>query len=143
MIPRPPIAISGNVIASSPESTRKSAGTALQTSHICVMFPDASFTPTILGIVASLARVPRPAPAADVDSLMRLSRGTRWKLPADEAVHALGTDPCSTVFLSGGVIYPCQAIFLAPTIRVWPRAEWMDANRLAMVEPSTTTSYLV
>ena len=52
MTPRPPTAISGNAIASSPDSTRKSAGTARQTSHICCMFPDASFTPTMFGIAA-------------------------------------------------------------------------------------------
>ena len=90
-----------------------------------------------------LARSPRRAPAADMDSLMRLSRGTRWKLPADETVHALGTDPYSTAFLTGGVIYPCQAIFLAPTVRPWPRGKWMDANRPALAEPSTTTPFIV
>jgi rhamnose utilization protein RhaD (predicted bifunctional aldolase and dehydrogenase) len=90
-----------------------------------------------------LARNPRRAPAADMDSLMRLSRGTRWKLPEDETVHTLGTDPYSTAFLGGGVIYPCQAIFLAPTVRPWPRGEWMDANLLALAEPSTTTPFIV
>ena len=50
MTPRPPTAISGNAIASSPDNTRKSAGTARQTSHICCMFPDASFTPTMFGM---------------------------------------------------------------------------------------------
>ena len=57
MTPRPPTAISGSVIASSPDSTMKSAGTARQTSHICVMLPDASLTPTMFGIAASRASV--------------------------------------------------------------------------------------
>ena len=55
MMPRPPIAISGSVSASSPDSTRKSSGTLRQISAICVTLPDASLTPTMFGIVASLS----------------------------------------------------------------------------------------
>src|SRR5436190_3464895 len=54
MMPRPPTAISGSVSASSPERTMKSSGTARQISHICVMLPDASFTPTMFGRPARL-----------------------------------------------------------------------------------------
>jgi hypothetical protein len=57
MMPRPPTAISGSVSASSPDSTRNSGGTALATSHICVMFPDASLTPTMFGTSAMRASV--------------------------------------------------------------------------------------
>src|SRR5262245_27720100 len=49
-MPRPPIDISGSVIASSPDSTMKLAGTPLTTSQICEMFPEASLTPTMFGI---------------------------------------------------------------------------------------------
>jgi rhamnose utilization protein RhaD (predicted bifunctional aldolase and dehydrogenase) len=90
-----------------------------------------------------LARNPRVAPLADMESLIRLSRDTRWKLPDDETVHALGTDPTSMAFLSGGVIYPCQAIFLGPTVHSWSRGEWMNADRLALGAPSATTQFLV
>jgi hypothetical protein len=34
-----------------------------------------------------------------------------WDLPDDDDVHALGTDPVSRMILSGGLLYPCQAIF--------------------------------
>ena len=47
MTPRPPSAISGNVNASSPDSTTKCLGTTRQISAICVMLPDASLTPTM------------------------------------------------------------------------------------------------
>ena len=57
MMPRPPMAISGSVRASSPDSTMKSSGTALQTSHICVMLPDASLTATTFGRAAILVSV--------------------------------------------------------------------------------------
>jgi hypothetical protein len=35
----------------------KSAGIALQISHICVTFPEASFTPTMFGMSARRASV--------------------------------------------------------------------------------------
>lgn len=34
-----------------------------------------------------------------------------WDLPDDDDVHSLGTDPVSRMILSGGLLYPCQAIF--------------------------------
>ena len=58
IIPAPPSEITGSVMASSPEKTRKCSGTALQISAICAMLPLASFTPMILGTSASRANVP-------------------------------------------------------------------------------------
>ena len=55
--PRPPSAVSGIVMASSPESTMKSAGTSLSTVAIWPMLPLASFTPTMLSILARRASV--------------------------------------------------------------------------------------
>ena len=46
--PRPPIAINGSVIASSPESTRNSSGTQFRIVAICPTFPEASLIPTML-----------------------------------------------------------------------------------------------
>jgi hypothetical protein len=57
MTPRPPIDITGSASASSPLSTMKSAGTRTQTSQICDMLPDASFTATMFGIAARRASV--------------------------------------------------------------------------------------
>src|SRR5579864_3310712 len=52
IMPTPPSAITGIVMASSPEKTRKLSGTWLKTSAICEMLPLASFTAMILGILA-------------------------------------------------------------------------------------------
>ena len=57
MTPWPPTAIRGSVSTSSPDSTMKLDGTARHTSHICVMLPDASLTPAMLGIAARRASV--------------------------------------------------------------------------------------
>ena len=58
-----------------------------------------------------LAIPPRQAHPADYAALMEISRDSRWDLPDDDGVHALGTDLISQAILAGGLLYPCQAIF--------------------------------
>jgi hypothetical protein len=53
---------------------------------------------------------------------MQFAGTSGWRLPDDPSVHALGTDAWSGTVLSGGVLYPCQAIFLSPRMRVMPRS---------------------
>lgn len=55
---------------------------------------------------------PRPAPRPNHAMLQALVRGTRWRLPELESIHALATDSTSCDIVSNGVLYPCQAIFL-------------------------------
>jgi rhamnose utilization protein RhaD (predicted bifunctional aldolase and dehydrogenase) len=58
-----------------------------------------------------LAVCPRRAHPADYEALERLCQASSWDLPDDDHVHALGTDANSHTILSGGLLYPCQAIF--------------------------------
>ena len=53
----------------------------------------------------------RPAHPADYAVLAEIADRWSWDLPDDDDVHALGTDPVSRMILSGGLLYPCQAIF--------------------------------
>jgi rhamnose utilization protein RhaD (predicted bifunctional aldolase and dehydrogenase) len=66
-------------------------------------------------LLAELARrlsiSPRVAPAGRYSSLHELCEFSRWTLPDDPGVHALGTDPVSQKILAKGLLYPCQAIF--------------------------------
>jgi hypothetical protein len=55
--PRPPSAINGSVMASSPESTAKSWGTAWKICDIWEMLPEASLTATTRSSWARRARV--------------------------------------------------------------------------------------
>jgi len=55
---------------------------------------------------------PRPARPADYAVLTELADRLSWDLPDDDQVHVLGTDAVSRAVLSGGLLYPCQAIFL-------------------------------
>ncbi len=63
-----------------------------------------------------LAIEPRRPPEAHPALLMQTLSGPSWSLSECESVHALATDRISRRILSGGVLYPCQAIFLPGTV---------------------------
>lgn len=58
-----------------------------------------------------LAICPRLSHPADYAALEELCQGSLWELPDDDQLHALGADANSGTILSGGLLYPCQAIF--------------------------------
>src|SRR5437879_3537207 len=66
----------------------------------------------LIEVERRLAISPRVAPEARSALLARLARISPWRLPDLRHLHALGTDPTSRRILKGGVLYPCQAIFL-------------------------------
>jgi hypothetical protein len=51
-----------------------------------------------------------------------IARFSKWRFPDFDPLHALGTDEVSTKILKGGVLYPCQAIFLGHTMPLLPPA---------------------
>ena len=63
-----------------------------------------------------LAIVPRRFPKPDATVLALIARFSKWQFPDVDSVHALGTDAVSRKILKGGVLYPCQAIFLGRTM---------------------------
>lgn len=66
-----------------------------------------------------LAIDPRPAlPAAPLLRQRALS-GSALCLPASTGVHSLACDPVSRRILAGGVLYPCQAIFLSASAQLF------------------------
>src|SRR3984885_4437021 len=65
-------------------------------------------------VIRCLAIPPRLAPPADRESLLALCQDSRWALPCDEGLHALGTDAISRDAIQGGLLYPCQALFFGP-----------------------------
>ena len=54
---------------------------------------------------------PRVARSADHAMLAGLTVDSIWRLPDDEEIHSLATDPLSQRIVSRGILYPCQAIF--------------------------------
>jgi rhamnose utilization protein RhaD (predicted bifunctional aldolase and dehydrogenase) len=69
-----------------------------------------------------LAITPRRFPKPDTKVLPMIARFSRWQLPDMDLLHALGTDRVSRKTLKGGVLYPCQAIFLGQTMPLSPLA---------------------
>ena len=69
-----------------------------------------------------LAIVPRRFPKPDVTVLALIARFSKWQFPDVDSLHALGTDAVSRKILKGGVLYPCQAIFLGQTAPLFPPA---------------------
>jgi len=67
-----------------------------------------------------LAIAPRPFPQPDATVLGMIARLSRWRFPDFDPLHALGTDEVSLKILKGGVLYPCQAIFLGRTMPLLP-----------------------
>jgi ribulose-5-phosphate 4-epimerase/fuculose-1-phosphate aldolase len=69
-----------------------------------------------------LAISPRPFPGPDNTVLSIIAGFSGWQFPDFEPLHALGTDEVSLKILKGGVLYPCQAIFLGQTMPLLPPA---------------------
>jgi rhamnose utilization protein RhaD (predicted bifunctional aldolase and dehydrogenase) len=69
-----------------------------------------------------LAITPRRFPKPDTTVLAVIARFSRWQFPDVATLHALGTDAVSRKILKGGVLYPCQAIFLGQTMPLLPPA---------------------
>ncbi len=69
-----------------------------------------------------LAISPRPFPGPDNTVLSIIAGFSGWQFPDFETLHALATDEVSLKILKGGVLYPCQAIFLGHTMPLLPPA---------------------
>ena len=67
----------------------------------------------LLREVEARLRIGARMAAAPDDTLLAEAAGHgAWRLPVDCAAHSLATDAVSRRILTGGVLYPCQAIFL-------------------------------
>jgi len=90
---------------------------------LVVCGPDCHAAEKLLGEVERrLAITPRGFPKPDTTVLAIIARFSRWQFPDVDLLHALGTDAASRKILRGGVLYPCQAIFLGPTMPLLPPA---------------------
>jgi len=96
-----------------------------------------------------LSITPRRPPDPDWNLLARLADGSPWIMPADPALHALGSDPVSSRILSGGFLFPCQSVFsqsstpkLFHAVRCQEPSnrcqEWFGGRPLLIVEAAGT-----
>ena len=63
-------------------------------------------------VVQRLARPASPAPPGDRHVLARVSANTAYRLPDDDACHALATDRRRMTLAAGGALYPDHVVFL-------------------------------
>jgi rhamnose utilization protein RhaD (predicted bifunctional aldolase and dehydrogenase) len=68
-----------------------------------------------------VAIAPREVAEPQWPALARLANGC-WRVPDDAVLHSIGTDGISRRIVSGGVLYPCQAIFLTTRARAFPHS---------------------
>jgi rhamnose utilization protein RhaD (predicted bifunctional aldolase and dehydrogenase) len=84
---------------------------------LVVCGPDCRTAETLLyEVERRLAIAPRGFSKPDARFLAMRARFSTWKLPDVDSLHALGTDTVTQKILRGGVLYPCQAIFLGQTM---------------------------
>lgn len=63
---------------------------------------------------------PRPFPLPDRAVLRNIAQLSGWQYPDFDPLHALGTDTAALNILKGGILYPCQAIFLGELLILPP-----------------------
>ncbi len=80
-----------------------------------------------------VASAPRPVADRPGDALLPLADGTRFRLPADPALHSLGLDAAMLEAARRGALYPDHVVFLGPVAPVAPSADqvWSVADRHA------------
>jgi rhamnose utilization protein RhaD (predicted bifunctional aldolase and dehydrogenase) len=69
-----------------------------------------------------IAITPRRSPKPDMTVLASIAHFSEWQFPDVDSLHSLGTDEISRKILKGGVLYPCQAIFLGRNVPLFPPA---------------------
>lgn len=89
-----------------------------------------------------LAISPRPFPGPDNTVLSIIAGFSGWQFPDFETLHALATDEVSLKILKGGVLYPCQAIFLGHTMPLLPPAFAESEFRESLLCKDTTPPFV-
>jgi rhamnose utilization protein RhaD (predicted bifunctional aldolase and dehydrogenase) len=72
-------------------------------------------------VESRVAISPRRSPEPDWALLSRSAHTGVWRVPPSIAIHAMGTDAVTRRMVSGGILYPCQAIFLTTAVRTFDR----------------------
>ncbi len=64
----------------------------------------------------------------DAAFLSRVDALSQWDLPESADLHTLATDAVSRRILSGGILYPCQAIFLGTRVESMPDCAFLPGG---------------
>jgi rhamnose utilization protein RhaD (predicted bifunctional aldolase and dehydrogenase) len=85
----------------------------------------------------------RQSPGADSATLAAIARRSQWRIPDLDSLHALGTDAVSRNILRGGILFPCQAIFLGLTMPLMPKAVLFSDFQGGLDDRGKTPSFVV
>ena len=92
---------------------------------------------TLLAEVERRLRIdPRPVPEPRYGELRDVVNDQDWLLPASMEVHALATDRITRGILAGGILYPCQAIFLSASTPSLTESEGLDQQSFRIIGSS-------
>jgi rhamnose utilization protein RhaD (predicted bifunctional aldolase and dehydrogenase) len=72
-------------------------------------------------VEARVAITPHSLPEPNWDELQTIADRIGWRVPANPAVHMFGACPRARAVVEGGILYPCQAIFLTHHVPVFSR----------------------
>jgi rhamnose utilization protein RhaD (predicted bifunctional aldolase and dehydrogenase) len=72
-------------------------------------------------VEARVAITPLAVPEPNWDELHRIGDRLGWRVASNPAAHIFGMDPVARRIVQGGVLYPCQAIFLSNHVPVFSR----------------------
>ncbi|HEY3826078.1 MAG TPA: class II aldolase/adducin family protein [Bryobacteraceae bacterium] len=75
---------------------------------------------------------PRSIPEPAWGDLARIAEQSAWHLPDSTSVHALGTDPTVHRIVCGGILYPCQRLFLTP--QAWSFDAEVNGNEIRCLD---------
>ncbi|MBV8553147.1 MAG: class II aldolase [Acidobacteriaceae bacterium] len=90
-----------------------------------------------------LATSPRTAPKPRLGLLELVQRMSKWRLPEGEVPHTLGTDLASRRIAKGGVLYPCQAVFLGRSLPLLPCSKPLTEVRSPMYGAGESSRVLI
>lgn len=79
-------------------------------------------------VESRVATQPRPAPDPQWAALDRIAAETGWSAPGSAAIHAIATDCVARRIVCGGVLYPCQAMFLTTRVQSYSPSAVLDSS---------------
>jgi rhamnose utilization protein RhaD (predicted bifunctional aldolase and dehydrogenase) len=98
----------------------------------------------LLGVVERrLAVHARAGPEVDCALLSQIDAESSWMLPESAELHALSTDSVSRRVLRGGILYPCQAIFLGTKVPSVPDCEFLPKGLKQFEYESETPAFWI
>ena len=97
----------------------------------------------LLEVERRLALEPLLGPKPKIRFLQQVQRLSEWRLPETEALHTLATDSVCRRIAKGGVLFPCQAVFLGRNLPIVPCSQPISDVRSRMNPAREAVPFLI